>query len=135
TARDPRRTSDPSRVTESLGPYHRAVSTPSVRLAPDQVKALRRVASSPRTPPAVARRARIVLAASGHPAGNDAPVSRTTADRWVRRFTAAGVAGLADLPRSGRPPAVADAAAHPLIVAPLLAPTVGWTSRHIAELT
>jgi hypothetical protein len=53
----------------------------------------------------------------------------------VHRFTEAGAAGLADRPRSGRPPAVRDAAAHPLIVAPLLAPTVGWTSRTIAELT
>jgi len=82
----------------------------------------------------MARRARIVLAASGRPTGSDAPVSRTTADRWVRRFLESGVAGLADLPRSGRPPVVTGAATHPLIAA-LLAPTVGWTSRTIAELT
>lgn len=98
---------------------------------------LRQLAVSPQTPATVARRARIVLAAAGHPVETTAerPVSRATAARWMRRYEAGGAAGLADLPRSGRPPADRKAAVHALLVAPLLAPTVGWTSRTIAELT
>jgi DNA-binding GntR family transcriptional regulator len=53
----------------------------------------------------------------------------------MHRFEAAGVDGLEDRPRSGRPPADRDDAGRTLLVAPLLAPTVGWTSRTIAELT
>jgi len=108
---------------------------PSSRLGVDQVATLRQLAASPQTPAAVARRARIVLAAGARPVGTtpDRPVSRATAARWMRRFEAAGAEGLADLPRSGRPPADRDTAARTLLVAPLLAPTVGWTSRTIAE--
>jgi DNA-binding GntR family transcriptional regulator len=105
-------------------------------LGTDQVVTLQRLAASPNAPAAVARRARIVLATAGQPmTAADLPVSSATAARWMRRFEAAGAAGLADLPRSGRPPADRDAAMRALLVAPLLAPTVGWTSRTIAELT
>ena len=57
---------------------------------------LRQLAASPQTPAAVARRARIVLAAAGRPmrTAADRPVSRATAARWMHRFEAAGVAGL-----------------------------------------
>ncbi len=110
---------------------------PSSRLGPEQVATLRQLTASPQTPAAVARRARIILAAAGHPMWTtaDRPVSEATAARWMRRYEAAGVTGLADLPRSGRPPADRDAAMRTLLVAPLLAPTVGWTSRTIGELT
>jgi DNA-binding GntR family transcriptional regulator len=109
----------------------------SSRLGPEQLATLRQLAADPLTPATVGRRARIVLAAAGHPMGTtaDRPVSRATAARWMRRYEAAGAAGLADRPRSGRPPANRDAAVRTLLVAPLLAPTVGWTSRTIAELT
>ncbi|MGH3179906.1 MAG: GntR family transcriptional regulator [Streptosporangiaceae bacterium] len=109
----------------------------SSRLGPEQVATLRQLAVSAQTPATVARRARIVLAAAGHPMGTTAgrPASKATAARWICRYEAAGAAGLADRPRSGRPPADRDAALRTLLTAPLLAPTAGWTSGTIAELT
>ena len=109
----------------------------SGRLRPDQVATLRQLAVSPHAPATVARRARIVLAAAGHPVRTaaDQPASKATAARWMRRFQTAGSAGLADRPRSGRPPADRDAAVRTLLAAPLLAPATGWTSGTIAELT
>lgn len=77
--------------------------------------------------------------------GQDLPViaawcGRTvrTVDRWLRRFVACGVAGLADAPRSGRP-ADADAAYRQALAAAVETPPrdlgLGfdvWTSPRLA---
>lgn len=83
-------------------------------------------------------RAQIVLAVAGG-AGVSATartlgVSRPTVIKWRDRFSAAGVDGLADLPRSGRPKTVDDSA----IIAATLEPppqslgVTHWSSRLLA---
>jgi hypothetical protein len=58
-------------------------------------------------------------------------VSRPTVIKWRERFTADGVDGLADLPRSGRPKVIDDS----MIIAATLEPPPGslgvthWSSR------
>lgn len=125
-------------------------------LGPAQVRLLGRLAAGDE--PAVARRAAIVLAehrrraargerrrGAGHPgdpaagpAADDAAgpaASRPTAAKWYARFAEAGAGGLRDLPRSGRPPAHGDDAVRSVLVAPLYAPSVRWTSHTVAGLT
>jgi len=69
---------------------------------------LERVARSSPAPVRLVDRARIVLVAL---AGRSAPqiaaevgVAAATARQWIGRFNAAGLAGLDDAPRAGRPP-------------------------------
>jgi transposase len=80
-------------------------------------------------------RAEIVLAvadgAGVSGASRTLGVSRPTVIKWRDRFTADGVAGLADLPRSGRPKTIDDAA---IIAATLEPPPASlavthWSSR------
>jgi transposase len=85
---------------------------------------------APRTGQGRAGRARIVLlAATGMGTGAIARrlgVRPSTVSRWRGRFARAGVAGLADAPRAGRPP-VYDAAAEARILAQLdQAPPAGF---------
>jgi winged helix-turn helix protein len=84
-------------------------------------------------------RAEIVLAVVGGAGVSGAArtlgVSRPTVIKWRDRFAADGVAGLADLPRSGRPKTI-DASR--IIAATLEAPPEGlgvthWSSRLLAR--
>jgi DeoR/GlpR family transcriptional regulator of sugar metabolism/transposase len=96
---------------------HRGMTAGQVRLSGDERAVLTRWAqggaddSSRR-----AVRARIVLACA-EPASSDAPVamalgvSRPTVTCWRRRFAQAGLAGLADARRSGRPKACLELSA------------------------
>jgi transposase len=68
---------------------------------------LQRLLRSRSTPAAVHRRGQIIWAlaagASLVEASTEARLHYTNAHRWVRRFLAAGVEGLGDSPRAGRP--------------------------------
>ena len=84
-------------------------------------------------------RARIVLlAAQGLPNAQIAQrvgVSRPTVLQWRTRYVSAGIPGLADLGRSGRPPVIDDAE---VVVATLQAPpeslgVTHWSARLLAD--
>ena len=76
------------------------------------------------SPPAIARRIRF---------------SRETVARFIKRYNAEGVAGLADKPRSGRPPRVTDDYISQLLAAVEQAPRdlglpfSNWTTANLAE--
>jgi transposase len=69
---------------------------------------LRQLVRSPSTPQAVALRSRIVLAASEGQSNQQIAatlrIPEVTAGKWRRAFAAAGLDGLQDAPRAGRPP-------------------------------
>ncbi len=70
--------------------------------------ALQRLVAAHKTPKDLARRARAVLliadGSSFAAASRAIPMSKTHIRTWVARFLSGGLAGLNDLPRSGRPP-------------------------------
>ena len=83
---------------------------PTIVLSPQQRQDLQRLVRAPSTPQALVRRARIVLRAADldQPTnlqiGEEVGCSNDTVGLWRRRFALAGLAGLQDAPRSGRPP-------------------------------
>ena len=77
----------------------------------DEAKAVRRLAGSRTEPAAVVQRARIIRAllddttlSAGAAARRVGFTREDVGPVWVRRFNAAGVDGLRDAPRAGRPP-------------------------------
>lgn len=106
---------------------------PGVRLrAVDPVEAatVRRLAASRTAPAAVVQRARVIRALLDQPrlrvgaAARQAGFAREdTGPRWVTRFNAAGVAGLEDAPRPGRPATHAAAVKGALIALARQKPT------------
>jgi transposase len=90
---------------------------PAIALSGEQRQALRRLARAHSTPQALARRARIVLRAGAAGAPTNLQIARElgcskdTVGLWRRRFAEAGLAGLHDAPRPGRPPAFSPPAA------------------------
>jgi transposase len=76
-------------------------------LGPDEERELRRLAHARTEPARLVERAQIVwLAHEGWlvPAiGRELGIADQTARLWLKRFNAAGLAGLADRPRAGRP--------------------------------
>jgi len=90
---------------------------PVISLGDQQRQDLLRLARAHSTPQALARRARIVLRA----ADGDRPTNlqialelrckNDTVGCWRRRFATAGLPGLLDAPRSGRPRSVPPPAA------------------------
>ena len=91
-----------------------AREAPRIDLSPYEVIDLRRLANAPSTPQALAFRARLILHCDS---GFDRAVPRNdhvaaalgcdpdTVAKWRRRFRRQRLAGLSDLPRSGRPAA------------------------------
>jgi FixJ family two-component response regulator len=83
---------------------------PTIVLSQQQREDLDRLARAHSTPQALARRARIVLRAADEDGptnlqiGEELGCSNDTVGLWRRRFAEAGLAGLHDAPRSGRPP-------------------------------
>ena|SRR5215207_5642990 len=82
--------------------------SPRVIVLTDPVRAeLQHLVRRTTTAAGLARRARIVLLAADGIAirhiGPRVGVSRTVVRDWLDRFRAQGIAGLQDLPRSGRP--------------------------------
>ncbi len=82
---------------------------PRIVLDPYELIDLRRRARAPSTPQAVAFRARLILCCAQAPAPTNEQVAaqlgcdEDTVSKWRRRFRKHRLAGLADLPRSGRP--------------------------------
>jgi transposase len=95
-------------------------------LTAEEQRVIGRLARSRTAPVRVVERARIVdLAAHGWRAPGIAAelaVSERTVRRWVKRFTAEGLAGLGDAPRVGRPATYPPAAVGELIAASLTDP-------------
>lgn len=95
-------------------------------LTAEEEQAIGRLARSRTAPGRVVERARIVdPAARGWRAAGIAAavgVSERTVRRWVKRFTAQGLAGLADASRSGRPATYPPEAVGEVVVASLTDP-------------
>jgi transposase len=74
---------------------------------PSMAVDLERLLRSGKTEQRLAQRCRIVLlwqqGRSIHGVAAELGIGRNIVRRWCRRFAANGVAGLCDLPRSGRP--------------------------------
>jgi DNA-binding GntR family transcriptional regulator len=105
------------------------------QLSDEQVGELRRASMSRRGPAALRRRAAIVLAehharTAGAEPSNEVP--RQTARRWYERYARNGLSGMADAPRSGRPPTLDQSVETSVLAAPLYADSLRWTSRSIA---
>ena len=113
----------------------------------DERAKLERSVRATTAPVRLVERARIVLAAL---AGLTAPkvaaqvgVGEATARRWIKRFNAAGLAGLDDAPRSGRPRTYADDAQSRVIAKARslppkpeggdVPPTCHWTLDRLQE--
>ena len=89
-----------------------AREAPRIELSPYEMIDLRRMAKAPSTPQALAFRARIILrcdsACERAVPRNDHIAAELGCDpdtvaKWRRRFRRQRLAGLSDLPRSGRP--------------------------------
>src|ERR1700745_4364204 len=80
---------------------------PAVTLLTDQRAALVALARDPHAPKKLALRCRLVLSCSeGHTpdhVGRELGVSSQTVRKWQKRYRQAGITGLRDRPRSGRP--------------------------------
>jgi transposase len=82
----------------------------AIALSDEQRQNLRRLARAHSSPQALVRRARIVLRAADEDQPTNLQIaaelgcSKDTVGLWRRRFAEAGLAGLQDAPRSGRPP-------------------------------
>ena len=78
-----------------------------LHLSPEQRAELQRLAQAPGTPQKIVRRARIaLLAAQGkdnRPIAVELRTSHVTVGRWRQRVLDAGLAGLQEAPRPGRP--------------------------------
>jgi FixJ family two-component response regulator len=94
---------------------------PRIVLSDEQRQDLQRLVRAHATPQALVRRARLVLRAADEDQptnwqiGEELGCSNDTVGLWRRRFARAGLAGLQDAPRSGRPPVfspLAEASRH-----------------------
>jgi DNA-binding GntR family transcriptional regulator len=113
-----------------------AASVP--HLSPDEREALLRTARSRQTPLGVATRAQLVADCADlgvAEAARRSSVSRATAAKWWRRYRAAGIDGLDDAARTGRP-AASDDVVHKVLSCSLDTPPEGakrWRTRTVAE--
>jgi transposase len=111
-------------------------------LTMEERRELESLAHRSRSAPALARRARLVLAcAEGHDNGVVARrlrMSPATVCKWRARFVAERVAGLFDEPRPGTPRRIDDTAIEALIVRTLETTPRGathWSTREMAKST
>lgn len=92
-----------------------------------EVESIRRLAHSRTAPARTVERARILwLVLQGESVSGIARelgVGRATVRRWLRRFNADGIKGLADEPRSGRPPKYTPEEVGEVIAAAITRPT------------
>lgn len=107
-------------------------------LSEAQVRELRRTAASRRVPGYLSHRAAIVLdeyetRISSRPRSSG--VSPRTSRRWFDRYQRDGLAGIEDARRSGRPSSTDEEITAAILVAPLYADSMRWTSRSIAAAT
>jgi len=103
---------------------------------------MERLVGSRTAPVRAVQRARIVLlSAEGLTAAEIAGrvgCSEQTVGLWRRRYQQQGLAGLAERPRTGRPPVVDDAKRYEILARSLLPPPAGlgvshWSSRLLAK--
>lgn len=84
---------------------------PRIVFDPYELLDLRRLQRAPSTPQALAFRLRLILRCSRNPSPTNEEVAADlgcdtdTVSKWRQRFHQHRLAGLADLPRSGRPAA------------------------------
>ncbi len=115
-------------------------TAPAVELATDVRTVLERTAASAKGSVRDVMRARIVLAAAeGLPnaeIARELPAAINTVRKWRHRFTARGLAGLADAHRCGRPRQYDDIARVAVVAAatsPVPDGAAAWTHAAIAE--
>lgn len=111
-------------------------------LSEREAQELQSLAHRSRTAPALARRARIVLACAG---GDDNQtvarrlrVTAQTVGKWRARFVAKRVAGLFDEPRPGAPRTITDAQVDDVVTRTLESKPRGeshWSTRGMAKAT
>jgi transposase len=114
-----------------------------VRVSQSEARELERIVREQRGEARLYRRARMVLlAASGASISSIARqtgTNRTRVGEWLRRFETAGVEGLVDQPRSGRPPEVTALERHQVIAAACEKPSAFgldravWSHESLAE--
>src|SRR5881409_899219 len=114
----------------------------SLVLSAAEQQALTALAHRARSAPAVARRARIIVAAAqGHDNQTVARRLRTTpgtVGKWRQRFVTHRVDGLLDEPRPGAPRTISDAQIEDVIVRTLETTPRGathWSTREMAQAT
>lgn len=111
-------------------------------LTPDERASLQRLAQSRTAPARAVERARIIWHAHH---GERVPaiaaalrLTESTVRRWLKRFNAAGLAGLEDQPRAGRPPTYTPDEVGAVIAASLTDPQcldlpfASWTLDRLA---
>jgi transposase len=109
----------------------------------DERQAIERLVHSRVAPVRLVERARMVTYAGEGRSVTDIAgllkVNRKTVRRWLKRFNEAGVAGLEERPRSGRPPVYSAEQIHLIAMTAVTAPaTFGlecdrWTLRRLAD--
>ncbi|MGI5498999.1 helix-turn-helix domain-containing protein [Lentzea sp. CA-135723] len=114
----------------------------AVVLTDEERAALRAWTRSRTCAQALAQRAQIVLACESEPTNADVArllgVSRDMVGKWRSRFLADRLAGLAEQPRAGRPPAADDDTVAHVLIRTLTPPPHGqarWTTRSTAAET
>ena len=110
--------------------------------SPDEAAAVDRLARSRTAPARAVERARIVLLSRQGDSVAEIAEKRgaceATVRRWLRRFNRAGVDGLADQPRSGRPATYTPEQVGAVVAASLTKPDdpglpcAGWTLDRLA---
>jgi transposase len=112
---------------------------PPLTLSGDEQSQLERWARNRHTRRALAMRARIVLscrqARSNREVARRLHVTSQTVGKWRQRFTARGVTGLLDQPRSGAPRSISDDLVEAVLAKTLHEQPPGgkrWSSRRLA---
>src|SRR5918999_3188983 len=102
--------------------------------------ALERLQRSPNAPAGLVRRARAVLLMAEHVPGTEIArqvgYTAVQVSRIRRRFADSGIAGLANQPRSGRPPRVTERKTARIVALTLKPPPGGlthWSTRDLAD--
>jgi transposase len=112
----------------------------AIELSPEQEGELQRLARTPSVSNQRALRARIVLraaeGASNTEIGKELGLSLPTVGLWRTKFAREGLLGLADRPRSGRPPTIDDEVVQRVLAKTLEPPPQGeshWSVRRLAK--
>ncbi|MGQ0642211.1 MAG: IS630 family transposase, partial [Gemmatimonadaceae bacterium] len=122
----------------------RRTGRPKAALVVTEVEAreLTSLAHRARSAPALARRARIILACAAgtanHTVARRLRVNPATVGKWRQRFVTGRVAGLLDEPRVGAPRRITDAQIEDVIVRTLETTPRGathWSTRDLAKAT
>lgn len=119
--------------------FHKARPKLPVTLTKEQPRELKRLIQAPATPQKLVLRARIVLQAAAGETNQAIAKALATSlvavGLWRQRFIDLGLAGLAETPRPGRPPAVDPAKARRVITEVVQPPKHArrWSCRTMAK--